>query len=273
MTQVPTHSEILQKVHYNLNQLMLEKPKLGIFLRRIQYHWAVRDRLGLFGGAIRDFLFNKKFKDLDFIFELDRKYISLEEFWDYVWNDERIKPEREKMKETNLGGMIVNLDGVPIDIWELKDTYCFKVKKLEPSWKGVVENVPFESDTMIVRFDNEVIEDRSNIWSSGGAFTQSLFIDKKLFIHRGKEIHQIDFPKKNALRALNICQKYNLKPSDKTQKLIENFLSKKDIKNFKTLCLSSNIDWSKAKIKIASSNKEEDEKSDCKISDELEITF
>lgn len=176
-----------------LEDVKQSSPKLKNFfgvLNRVDH-----DKFAIFGGAVRDWWLNRPPKDIDIVIDSSPEVLS-------------ILSSNFEYTKTKFDGYQFNVDGILIDIWQLKDSWYFKQGYAEPSWEVLVNQVPFDIDTIMV-FKNGTVLDR-------GFFKaiESKQMELKSAVNKNFEKFVIE-------RALRFKEKYGITFGPALQRIID----------------------------------------------------
>ncbi len=144
-----------------------------------------------FGGSIRDYYIYNEYKNMPRDFDIAVKLSSNEEvaFNKFV--------EQYNFTKNRFGGYKVKINGIEFDLWNLKNTWAFKEKKLLADEKNLAKSVFLSVDGIVYNFNQDILYDDDLKWSM-----------------ENKQINIVlnDNPQKelNLLRALVFKRKYNL---------------------------------------------------------------
>ena len=168
----------------------------------------------LFGGAVRDYLDSNfcHFRDLDFVIEFNDSNLSIENFLN----------DSFKFKKNHFNGYKFMSKYYCIDIWELKDTWAFRENLYPITIENLFKTVYFNVDKVIYSMTTQTYVNDCNI--AYEEIMKNKILDVVLTNNPMIEL--------NLLRAIKICQKYDMDISDKLKSIFieqlqdESFISK-----------------------------------------------
>lgn len=141
----PTNKEHVAKIVLNkLEEVKKSTARLKNFFGILKQ--VEPKSLAIFGGAVRDWWLLKQPKDIDIVVNCPKEIVSmLAANFDY--------------QKSQFDGYQFTVDGVKIDVWRLQDSWAFRHKGAGPaSWEGLLKNVPFNIDGVLVFGDGNVME-------------------------------------------------------------------------------------------------------------------
>lgn len=179
-------------------------------------------KVGIFGGAVRDWWLDKTPKDIDLV--IDASEASLKSLLDNFG-----------AQKNGFGGNVIVIDGVTFDFWTINDTYAFRTGQMPSSWVNLAKSVPFNTDAVVVMLDGSVIE--QGFWEA---------IDKKKIEFLNRIIRD---PQRIARRAIAQSDKYQFELSEELKTYVKEHIFEEEFPLFDDL-----ID--DVKINSGSSNKD-----------------
>lgn len=181
--------------------------KIYTFMKRLAYDANIY----LFGGAVRDYLDQNfsEIRDLDFVIEFTKPNCSID---DYLSDSLII------YKKNRFNGYKLISSEYSIDIWELKDTWAFREKIIQSSVDNLFKSVYFNIDKVLY-----FINERSFVKHCDETYNKI----------RKERILDIVLEKNpmielNLLRAIKICQKYDMILSKQLKSVFSDYLKKSD---------------------------------------------
>src|ERR1700748_3061631 len=126
------HSKVLSK----WEELKSKSADINYFLSSLDKRPDIK--VGVFGGAVRDWWLGFEPNDIDIVIEND--------------NDQIIENLLQNFgaRKNIFGGNVLNINGTKFDFWALEDTYALKFEEFPTSWDGLVKSVPFDTDSIVV---------------------------------------------------------------------------------------------------------------------------
>lgn len=165
----------------------------------------------LFGGAVRDYLdYNfENARDLDFVVDFKNNSDTIEKF---MIND-------LKYQKNRYNGYKIFLNGISIDMWEMKDTWAFAKRKLQQSPQNLLNSVFLNFDSVLYSMNECSYINECNY---------------KYLMRRKNKVLDIvlednPFIDLNLLRALVMRKKYNLSFSDNLNRILEKRYNEVDL--------------------------------------------
>lgn len=228
-------SKLLMKAKYNRS--------FRHFFWALQKHSAIQRNVALYGGAVRDFLFGLEPKDLDLVYYNNSSRPNeeiIKEVLRFALKD-FVPNSNIKLSRNKYGSLVLDLHGLLIDLWEVKDCWIFQQDKFEnkeKSFQNILDLSPLSSDMVMFLFDGTMIVDDN--------FKDTL--NYGVLIKNNDLVSDNEY---NAKRAAKICYKYDFKPDHQLKSYIENKLNmgnyndynwtKDPIRILKTIKKSSNF--------------------------------
>ncbi len=172
-------------------------------------------RLGellFFGGAIRDYVINKKYTDMPRDFDIAIKFFDHDVNIDFLME---YTLKEYKYKKNRFGGYKILVNNLEFDIWNLNKTWAFQQNLLEAKEENLVKSVYLSIDSIVYNFNQDILHKEK--------FEKTLnqgIIDTVLENNPQTNL--------NLLRAIVFKKKYNLEFS---QRLIAQF-QKASIDNY-----------------------------------------
>lgn len=106
-----------------------------------------------FGGSIRDYYLYNEFKKMPRDFDIAVKINTPSEYlFEEIIN-------KYQYRKNRFGGYKVIVDKIEFDIWNLKDTWAFKEKKLLAEEKNLSKSVFLSIDGIVYNFNNNILYD------------------------------------------------------------------------------------------------------------------
>ena len=234
------------------------------FYWALQKHPAIQRNIVLYGGACRDFLHGSQPKDLDLVYQNSSDYSNeeiLKEVLLFAFKKFLLDVEKQfpkiKIHHNKYGSLVLDLDGILIDIWEIKDTWIFHEKNLpnkRRTFLSLKDFSPLSSDMIIYHFNGAMTID---------SYFQDSLKYKTLYSNEDK----VSDKKYHAQRIMKIAHKYGwglsgyLNDYVKKQLKVEFDQYDWDLDELQILKVTNKsfnkkIDWSKMELKkqISSSN-------------------
>lgn len=188
-------SNLYNKVQSKWNELKTVSPDIRYFLSAIDKRPGIK--VGVFGGAVRDWYLGKTPKDIDIVVEAPDQMLEdlLGSFG---------------AQKNGFHGNVITINGVMFDLWALKDTYAFRSGQFSASWSNLAISVPFNTDSVIVMLDGTVVT--HSFWDAMN--------DRKIrFLNR-----TVRDKKKIAARAVMQAEKYDFEISSELKKFCSEHL-------------------------------------------------
>lgn len=186
-------------INQNLLRIAEENKYFRHFFWALQKHPAIQRNIALYGGACRDFLYGFKPKDLDFVYlnsSTRPNQEVLKEALRFAFRN-FLPTNQIEFRANRYGSIVLNLDGLIIDLWEIKDTWIFNQKEIETnkSFDDLSYFSPLTSDRILYLFDGSMLISEK---------FKSTVSDRTLSLQHPKVIDE----KYNAMRAMKIAYKY-----------------------------------------------------------------
>lgn len=184
--------EISKIVERKWNELKNKGTNHEKFLSRLEQMKDIE--IGIFGGAVRDWVLNKEPKDIDIVINIPGK--EYDKFLQVYHFD-----------KNKFNGNIIRIGNTTFDIWKIEDTYAFKSGQFNPSWSNLTRSVPFNIDSVVSVLYNKTYQ---YLFLEG---IQSKTIE---FVNR-----EIRNPDKISDRANKFARKYEFELDNEIQIYIE----------------------------------------------------
>ena len=173
--------------------------------------------IGIFGGAVRDWVLDKEPKDIDIVIKGTPKTYQCYDKFLQVYHFDKNK----------FDGNVIKIGSTLFDIWKLEDTYAIKNGRFNADWFDLVRSVPFNIDSVISILYNKTIT---------FDFISGLSCKRIEFLNR-----DIRNPIKIAHRAERFAEKYNFELGSKVKAFVDKYKANlSEIEEFKENLMSSN---------------------------------
>ena len=152
-----------------------------------------------FGGSIRDCYINKGFDSLPRDFDIAIKFHS-ELYESQGWFENLLK--EYNYKKNRFGGFKVLINDIEFDIWDMKNTWAFKEKKIAPTEENLTKTVYLNVDGIVYNYNRDLL-----YYNELNESLLNKIIDIVLQENPQKKL--------NLLRAMIFKKKYDLNYSEK----------------------------------------------------------
>lgn len=205
-----------------LTKALCDKFKNDISSHYFLTHIMSENNVYLFGGAIRDFLDGSldASRDIDFVIESNTgDFVNILKYVEHLDN--------VTYRKNRYDGYKITFDNcLTVDIWNLKDTWAFRNKRLEPTAENLIKSVYLNVDALVYSLNKSVFLDNCNL--KYRKTIENNFIDIVF--------DETPYEELNLLRALVFQKKYSLNLSLKIKNRLINY-----IKNDLNFCIKQFI--------------------------------
>jgi hypothetical protein len=157
---------ISEKVEDQWNLLKKKGANHEKFLSRLEQIPNIE--IGIFGGAVRDWLLDKEPKDIDIVIKgTPESYKEYDKFLQIYHFD-----------KNKFDGNVIRVGSTLFDIWKLEDTYAIKNGQFNADWFDLTRSVPFNIDSVVSILYNKTITFE---FISGVKYKSIDFLNKKRY--------------------------------------------------------------------------------------------